>query len=131
MKNGDLVEGRATQRFYSSLVGNKKRGDTFRMTVAHAQHLIGLGVIELINTKPAGPSEIKPAGPNETKQGDAAAKKSSGAPRAGLLTGSALSSAPGTAIRSLFSAADRVLQRATAFAGSRVGSTVKAIRLRS
>lgn len=69
-KDDDIVELRAKQRFLSAMVGNKRRGETFKTTVGVARHLIQIDAAEIITIlqKPVGPSEQKPAGPGETKQ---------------------------------------------------------------
>jgi hypothetical protein len=67
MKETDLVEGRALQSFYSSVLGNVDKGRRIRVTVAHARHLTSLGNLELDPIPTAGPKETKPAGPDHTK----------------------------------------------------------------
>ena len=133
MNDKDIVHGKAIARFQSDTLGSRRRGDPIRTTVAQARHLISLGVAEFDLSNLAGPAETKPAGPKETKEeGSAiAAKKSSGAPQAGRSIGLLSSSALGSGIRSLFSAAGRVLPRATAFAASAPASIAKVIRSRS
>jgi hypothetical protein len=99
--NDEMIEGRATTRFYSALVGNKRRGELVRTTLEHARHLVEIGVLEITpKKKPAGPTEKKPSGPSEKKAEDISAKKSCGAPTDGRSIDSPSSSAPGRGILS-------------------------------
>ena len=72
---------------YMGEEGHKRPGDRIRVTEQRARYLIELGNARLDR---AGPAQTKPAGALE-------AKKPSGAPTTGPLTGSQSSSAPGKA----------------------------------
>lgn len=127
MRDDDIVEGRATARFVSALVGSKNRGDAIRTTVAHARHLVAIGAMQITDKRLVGPSEIKPAGPAETKA-EVPAKKFLGAPTDGRSIGSPSSSAPGAGIRSSSLGVGLVSYLATASSESKPRMIATAVR---
>lgn len=138
LKDDDQVEGLASAKFHSEILGKYvRRGDTVKTTVAYARHLIAIGCLDAKSVKPVGgkpvqPGETKPAGPRETKaeEGDSA-KKSFGASATTESASSPSSSAPGAIGLRSFSAAGLVSILATACSASRRAMTATAGRLRS